>query len=113
MCLAIPMKITTIDGFNCTCQARGIAAGLLIAAFAGKLVSGLGARPPSDKWVIGVGMLPRGEVGLVFATIGRTLGVIDDAILAAIVAMIFVSTLVAPPLLKVAISRQPQRLAPD
>ncbi len=86
-----------------------LAGGLLVAAFVGKLVSGLGARPPADKWIIGVGMLPRGEVGLVFAAIGRTLGVIDDAIFAAIIMMVFVSTLAAPPWLKVAINRQLRR----
>lgn len=89
-----------------------LAGGLLIAAFVGKLVSGLGARAPSDKLVIGIGMLPRGEVGLVFAAIGRTLGVIDDSIFAAIVVMVFVTTLAAPPLLKVAINRQTRRQAP-
>lgn len=86
-----------------------LAAGLIVAAFAGKLVSGLGAKSPSDKWLIGVGMLPRGEVGLVFAAIGRTLGVIDDAIFSAIVIMVFVTTIAAPPILKTAIARQIQR----
>ena len=65
-----------------------LAVGLLIAAVIGKLVSGMGAKPPSDRLVIGIGMLPRGEVGLVFAAIGRTLGVIDDSIFAAIVLMV-------------------------
>lgn len=86
-----------------------LAVGLLIAAFVGKLVSGAGARAPSDKLVIGIGMLPRGEVGLVFAAIGRTLGIIDDSIFAAIVLMVIVTTLAAPPALKVALSRQIDR----
>lgn len=80
--------------------------GLLIAAIVGKLLSGWGARAPSSKLVIGIGMLPRGEVGLVFAAIGRSLEVIDDSVFAAIVVMVFVTTLLAPPLLKVAINRQ-------
>jgi Kef-type K+ transport system membrane component KefB len=88
-----------------------LAGGLLLAAIAGKIVSGLGCRPPADKWVVGIGMLPRGEVGLVFAAIGRTLGVIDDSVFAAIVLMIIVTTLAAPPLLKIAINRQSQPLA--
>ena len=90
-----------------------LAGGLLLAAVAGKIVSGLGCRPPADKWVVGIGMLPRGEVGLVFAAIGRTLGVIDDSVFAAIVLMIIVTTLAAPPLLKIAINRQSQPLADD
>lgn len=87
-----------------------LAAGLLIAAVLGKLASGLGARGPVDRLMIGLGMLPRGEVGLVFAAIGQSLGVISDATFAAIVLMVFVTTLVAPPLLKQRISRQ-QRAA--
>ncbi len=83
-----------------------LAGGLLIAAIVGKLASGFGARERSARWVIGVGMLPRGEVGLVFAAIGRTLGVIDDAIFSAIVLMVIITTLIAPPWLKAAIGRQ-------
>ena len=90
-----------------------LAAVLIAAAVAGKLLSGFGAAAPASKLVVGIGMLPRGEVGLVFAAIGRTLGVIDDAIFAAIVAMVFVTTLAAPPLLKIAIDRQSRRLAAD
>jgi Kef-type K+ transport system membrane component KefB len=84
---------------------------LIVAAFLGKLLSGLGASAPANKLVVGIGMLPRGEVGLVFAAIGRTLGVIDDSIFASIVAMVFVTTLTAPPLLKLAINRQIRRQA--
>jgi Kef-type K+ transport system membrane component KefB len=51
-------------------------------------------------------MVPRGEVGLVFAAIGRTLGVIDDSIFAAIALMVIVTTLIAPPWLKFALSRR-------
>jgi Kef-type K+ transport system membrane component KefB len=90
-----------------------LAGGLLLAAIIGKLFSGFGSRSPADKWIVGIGMLPRGEVGLVFAAIGRSLGVIDDSIFAAIVLMIIVTTLAAPPLLKIAISRQSQRPAAD
>ncbi|CZR22374.1 Sodium/hydrogen exchanger family [Legionella pneumophila] len=45
-------------------------------------------------------MLPRGEVGLVFASIGRTIGVISDNLFTAIVLMIMITTFIAPPLLK-------------
>ena len=87
------------------------AAGLLVAAVLGKLASGLGVSRKTSRLVVGVGMLPRGEVGLVFAAIGRTLGVIDDAIFSAIVLMVVVTTLIAPPWLKVSINRQMKREA--
>jgi len=87
-----------------------VAGGLLVAAILGKLASGLGARREVDRLVIGIGMLPRGEVGLVFAAIGRTLGVIDDSLFAAIVLMVMVTTLISPPLLKAAINRRGSRV---
>jgi Kef-type K+ transport system membrane component KefB len=77
-----------------------IAAGLILAATLGKLVSGLGAGRKSDRLLIGIGMLPRGEVGLVFASIGRTLGVITDQLFSAIILMVIVTTFVAPIWLK-------------
>lgn len=77
-----------------------LAGGLLLAASAGKILSGFGAKSPANKWAIGFGMLPRGEVGLVFAAIGRSLNVIDDSVFAAIVLMVLVTTLATPPLLK-------------
>ena len=45
-------------------------------------------------------MLPRGEVGLVFASIGKSLGVIDSAMFSAAVLMVIVTTLITPALLK-------------
>lgn len=88
-----------------------VAAGLLIAAVVGKIVCGYGARPTANRLVIGIGMLPRGEVGLVFAAIGLTLGVIDDALFSAVVLMVMITTLMAPPILKNLIGRQQLRQA--
>jgi Kef-type K+ transport system membrane component KefB len=55
---------------------------------------------------VGIGMIPRGEVGLIFAGAGRSLKVIDDATFSAVVIMIIVSTLITPPLLKMMIARK-------
>ncbi len=65
-----------------------------------KLLAGFGASRDNNRWAIGIGMLPRGEVGLIFAAIGKSLGVIDDALFSAIVLMVILTTLLAPPLLK-------------
>ena len=73
---------------------------LIAAAVIGKLVSGFGAMRQDDRILIGIGMLPRGEVGLVFASIGRTIGVISDQLFSAVILMVMVTTLIAPPLLK-------------
>jgi Kef-type K+ transport system membrane component KefB len=77
-----------------------MASGLIVAAIIGKLVSGLGGNAGDDRLAIGIGMLPRGEVGLVFASIGRTLGIISDELFSAIILMVMVTTFLAPPLLK-------------
>ena len=76
------------------------ACGILIAAVLGKLISGFGASRHDDRWLIGVGMLPRGEVGLIFASIGKTLGVLSENVFSALILMIIVTTIIAPSWLK-------------
>jgi Kef-type K+ transport system membrane component KefB len=82
-----------------------LAVGLLASAILGKLLAGLGASRGHNRMAIGLGMLPRGEVGLVFAAIGSSLGVISDALFSAIVLMVIMTTLMAPPLLKFCLKR--------
>ena len=91
----------------------GLAAGLIIVAIIGKVMSGFGASQKVGRMLVGVGMLPRGEVGLVFAAIGRSLGVVDDAMFAAIVLMVIVTTLIAPGWLAYLIDRERRRIPPD
>lgn len=74
-----------------------LATALTVAAILGKLVSGLGASRKDDCLFIGIGMLPRGEVGLVFASIGRSLGVISDELFSAVILMVIITTLITPP----------------
>ena len=50
-------------------------------------------------------MIPRGEVGLVFASIGRKFGVLTDQLFAAIILMIIITTFMAPPWIKARYSR--------
>ncbi len=79
----------------------GLGAGLLVVAVVGKLVAGLGAaRSAGDRWVIGLGMLPRGEVGLIFAAIGLREGVLTENLYASLLLVVLVTTLMAPPLLR-------------
>lgn len=77
------------------------AAILLVVAAIGKLISPIGAfGAKGDKLLIGLGMLPRGEVGLIFATIGLQNGVLGDDLYAALLLVVLVTTLITPPLLK-------------
>ncbi|HEY9188702.1 MAG TPA: cation:proton antiporter [Ignavibacteria bacterium] len=83
----------------------GIALGLTLAAFAGKQLCSFGVFEKGvNKLSVGLGMTPRGEVGLIFAGIGKSLGVIDDAIFSAAVIMVIITTIITPPLLKMSLS---------
>ena len=88
----------------------GLAAALTVAAIAGKQVCGFGVLEKNlDRLSIGVGMIPRGEVGLIFASIGKNLKVVDDSTFSAIVIMIIVTTLITPPILKLTLARKQNR----
>ncbi len=94
--MGIQVKLETF--FNT--EAILLAAALLVVAVIGKIVCGMAARKHLNRWTIGIGMMPRGEVGLIFAAIGRGLGVIDDTLFSAIVMMVIITTLATPILLK-------------
>jgi Kef-type K+ transport system membrane component KefB len=89
-----------------------LAAALCVVAIAGKLVAGVGALGKGlDRLSIGVGMIPRGEVGLIFASIGSQLTVkgervVDPQIFSAVVVMVIVTTMVTPPVLKWSLNRK-------
>lgn len=82
------------------------AIGLTVAAFIGKIVAGLAAGKGTNKWIVGFGMIPRGEVGLIFATIGLSLGVLSQAVFSVIVIMVILTTLLTPPILTYLLKRQ-------
>ena len=81
---------------------------LFIAALFGKLLSGflLKKESLSTKLVIGTAMIPRGEVGLIFANIGLTSGILKNEVYASIILVIALTTLLAPFALRY-IYRQP------
>jgi len=84
-------------------SALWLGAALVVAAIAGKLACALGVVDRRiDRLTVAVGMIPRGEVGLIFAGIGTTLmldgrPVLSEPVFAAVVVMVLVTTLVAPP----------------
>lgn len=90
-----------------------LGAALILCAVAGKLVAALGvAGRGVRRLAIGIGMIPRGEVGLIFAGIGAGLRlrgepVLSQGIFSAIVLMVLVTTLVAPIGLRWAFRRSP------
>ncbi len=79
-----------------------IALVLFLVAILGKIISGLGVLKKGIKRsVIGIGMIPRGEVGLIFAQVGLTTGVFSSRLFSAVTVMVMLTTFIAPPLLKI------------
>jgi Kef-type K+ transport system membrane component KefB len=89
----------------------GLAMLLTVAAILGKQACSLGALGRKlDTLSIGIGMVPRGEVGLIFANTGLGLTVagervIDEGIFSAVVIMVIVTTMATPPALKWSLAR--------
>ncbi len=74
---------------------------LILVGVAGKLAAGFAPFWfRGNKLVIGVGMVPRGEVGLIFAQAGLAAGVFDAGLFGAVTMMVIVTTLFAPAVLK-------------
>ncbi len=93
-------------------SARGtlvVAAALVAIAIVGKLAAGWAAPwVRMRRLVVGVGMVPRGEVGLIFADIGRRSGVLSQEVFGAVLLMVMVTTFVAPPGLKALFGPMPE-----
>jgi Kef-type K+ transport system membrane component KefB len=85
-----------------------IAAALLAVGIVGKLASGYAVgwgREKLNHLAIGIGMVPRGEVGLIFAHVGLDNAVVDEAAFNALVIVVMLTTFIAPPLLKIIFRR--------
>lgn len=82
----------------------GLAALLTIVGVVGKIAAAIGAfGTRTDKLLIGLGMIPRGEVGLIFASIGLESGVLDKDLYGALLLFVLLTTMVTPPLLRLRI----------
>jgi Kef-type K+ transport system membrane component KefB len=90
----------------------GLAAALTVAAILGKQACSLGVVGRGyDRLSIGIGMVPRGEVGLIFADMGASLmfdgrPVLAGPVFSAVVVMVVLTTMLAPPALKWSLSRK-------
>lgn len=96
----VPMFFV-MTGFSVDLRTFGslqvLIAGLIITAVAvaGKLVTGLVAGPVR-RWIVGWGMVPRGEVGLIFASVGLSIGIVTAEEYSAIMVMVILTTLLVP-----------------
>jgi Kef-type K+ transport system membrane component KefB len=89
-----------------------VAAGLFVIAVLGKVAAGYSVpwRKDIHKLAIGVGMVPRGEVGLIFAQIGLLGGVLTQDVFSAVLIMVMATTLITPPVLKSLFEHGPRRV---
>jgi len=115
----IPVFFASI-GINADLEAMfkpsvlALASALIIVAIVGKLIAGIGiGRSGGDKLLIGIGMIPRGEVGLIFASIGLSKGVLNDKLYGALLLMVLVTTVLTPPLLRQKLMRRKDFVVPS
>ena len=92
-----------------------IASFLVVVAIVGKVVAGFAifGQPGINRLAVGVGMVPRGEVGLVFAGVGAASGVLTESLDAAIIVMVIFTTFLAPPLLRMVFNAEEDAIAPE
>ena len=83
-----------------------VAGFLLIVSIAGKVAAGWSfvSQQPTDRLVVGLGMMPRGEVGLIFLGLGTQAQLLSPALEAAILLMVIGTTFLAPVLLRLVLA---------
>src|SRR5580704_6559713 len=101
--MGIQVKLETMA--NKDVLTAGLA--LTIVAIAGKVASGWGCPPTLNRLAVGFGMMPRGEVGLIFAGIGKGIGVVNEGLFSAVVLLVMVTTVLAPILLRATLGPNP------
>jgi Kef-type K+ transport system membrane component KefB len=87
----------------------GLIIAIIILAIIGKVMGSWIATPKlatRTRLIIGVGMMPRGEVGIIVASVGLSLAIIDTSMYSVIILMSVITTLLAPPLLKVLFAKK-------
>jgi Kef-type K+ transport system membrane component KefB len=80
---------------------------LTVVAVVGKVAAGWGCPPRMNRLAVGFGMMPRGEVGLIFAGIGKAVGVVNEGLFSAVVLLVMVTTILAPILLRATLGGGP------
>ena len=109
------MDLTVLNPFDPANRAGLVVAGfLLLVAILGKLASGWSyfSKEKTDRLVVGLGMMPRGEVGLIFLGLGTQAKLLTPALEAAILLMVIGTTFLAPILLRLVLSSRPSVAEP-
>ena len=84
-----------------------LSAALLVCAVVGKLISGLAiAFDTENRLIVGAGMIPRGEVGLICGNIGLVCGALSEDIFSSLLLVVMFTTFIGPVLLRVIVPRK-------
>jgi Kef-type K+ transport system membrane component KefB len=105
------MDLSVLNPFNpANREGLVVAAFLLAVAIAGKVAAGWSywSSEPTRRLVVGLGMLPRGEVGLIFLGLGSQAGILTPPLEAAILLMVIGTTFLAPILLRLVLATSPE-----
>src|SRR5262245_35773132 len=98
--VGMKVELSSLNPFADNAQ-LGLALALAVVAIASKLAAGLAVyHPGTRRWPVGVGMVPRGEVGLIFAGAGLAASVVARDLYSALVVVVMITTFVAPAWLK-------------
>ena len=100
------MDLSVINPSDPSSRAALVMAGfLVVVAIFGKVAAGWGflSKQPTNRLVVGLGMMPRGEVGLIFLGLGTQAKLLNPSLEAAILLMVIGTTFLAPLLLRVVI----------
>jgi Kef-type K+ transport system membrane component KefB len=98
--VGVHVQLSALNPFNPQGEFT-LAIVLAVLAILSKVASGLVVYQPGIRRLsVGVGMVPRGEVGLIFAGVGLSLQVFDEPLYSALVAVVMLTTFIAPPWLK-------------
>jgi Kef-type K+ transport system membrane component KefB len=92
-------------------SALGTLAVVLFLAVSGKIIGcSLAARSLGRKsaLIVGIGMVPRGDVGIIVASLGQQAGVISNDIYTIIIAMVLLTSIIAPPILALLLIGEPR-----
>ena len=98
------MDLSVINPLDPSSRSALVVAGfLLVVAIIGKIAAGWSfvIDKPTDRLVVGLGMMPRGEVGLIFLGLGTSAGLLTPSLEAAILLMVIGTTFLAPVLLRI------------
>jgi len=97
------MDLSVINPLDPASRSALVVAGfLLVVAIIGKVVAGWAfvSDKPTRRLVVGLGMMPRGEVGLIFLGLGTSANLLSPSLEAAILLMVIGTTFLAPVLLR-------------